>query len=122
MVTLGDIVDRFLTQERSDGNILDESTIMAQAVAATLYYAGYTGLASEAPEISVDAEISVSEWAVIRPLFMLYVEREAAIQLEASRGLGLDVFGRSTSEIASDITMVESEIPRRAFFQPIITV
>jgi hypothetical protein len=61
-------------------------------------------------------DLSVGEWAVIRPLFVLYVERENALRLEASRASGLEVYGRSVSEITSDIARMEDEIlPQRAF-------
>jgi hypothetical protein len=55
-------------------------------------------------------------------LFLLYVERETALQLEASRGLGLDVFGRSSGEVAGDIAQAEAEMPHRAFCKPIVSV
>ena len=77
-----------------------------------------------APVDWVDAqtELNQSEWAVIRPLFLLYVEREQAIHLEASRNMGVDVYGRLSSEIEQDIKIAEDELPRRAFGQPLITV
>lgn len=126
MTILADLVDRFVTQERPAGNILDPDTVLAQAVAATEFYAGFAELAAHAnvttfPDIDDTTNVSRSEWALIRPLFLLYVERETSLQLEASRGLGMDVFGRSSSEVASDITMKESELPRLAFSRKIIT-
>jgi hypothetical protein len=66
--------------------------------------------------------ISQSEWAIIRPLFLLYVEREQAIHLEASRNFGVDVFGRSSAEIQQDIDLYEERLPNLAFSQPVITV
>ena len=59
---------------------------------------------------------------MIRPLFVLYVERETAVQLEASRALGVEVFGRTVSEIDGEITQYESMLPEKAFCQPVITV
>lgn len=67
------------------------------------------------PMVSEDTDLSISEWALIGQLFRLYVEREEAKQLEASRGLGMDVFGRSSSEIVMDIKEAEGELPHRAF-------
>lgn len=127
MATLSALADNFATNERPAGNLLDGPSVLAQALAATRLYAGYAELRTHAgvspvPEITGDTEISNSEWALIRPLFLLYVERETALQLEASRGLGMDVFGRSSSEVASDIIQFEAELPHRAFFRPIITV
>lgn len=127
MATLSALADNFATNERPAGNLLDGPSVLAQALAATRLYAGYAELrahagVSPAPEITGDTEISNSEWALIRPLFLLYAERETALQLEASRGMGIDPFGRSASEIAAEITQAEADMPHRAFFQPIITV
>lgn len=137
MALLGDLVDRFLQEERPISNLLDPAQVEALAVKACEAYSGYGALASHlaipiadpAPEpptpypaITATTEISVSEWAVIAPLFMLYVERENALQLEASRGMGIDPFGRSSSEVASDITVVEQELPRKAFQRNILTI
>jgi hypothetical protein len=66
--------------------------------------------------------ISQSEWAVIRPLFLLYVEREQALYLESTRAFGSDVYGRSSSEIMSDIDRAELDLPGNAFVQPVISV
>ena len=127
MAKLADLAQTFATQERPAGNLLDEETVLAQAVAATRFYAGFAALrahegAMPAPDIDGDTAITTSEWALIRPLFLLYAERETALQLEASRGMGIDPFGRSASEIAAEITQAEADMPHRAFFQPIITV
>jgi hypothetical protein len=73
--------------------------------------------------IGDDTEVSVGEWAVIRPLFFLYVERENAQRLEGSRALGLEVYGRSVSEIAGDIKEMENEtLPNKAAFAVAIEV
>lgn len=127
MATLAALAERFATQERPAGNLLDAQSVLAQAVAAASFYAGFAEIQSHAnmitePDIDGDTEISRSEWALMRSLFILYVERETALQLEASRGLGMDVFGRSSSEVAADITQAELDLPHRAFFRPIITI
>lgn len=127
MATLSALASQFAMQERPAGNLLDEETILAQAVAATRFYAGYAVIraresADPAPEIGGDMEINEAEWALIRPLFLLYVERETALQLEASRGMGIDPFGRSASEISGEIAQAEADMPHKAFFQPIVTV
>lgn len=127
MTTISELAIRFATEERPAGNLLDASALIAQAVAATRMYAGYAQLQSRAgdalqPGISGDTDVSISEWAVIRPLFLLYVEREAALQLEASRAMGVEAFGRSSGEVASEIAQFEAELPRRAFFRPVLTV
>lgn len=130
-------MDRLINNEKPDTTVIDASTVLAQAIAAVNFYSGYGALEAHLaipiadpppvprtpyPAITSTTEISVSEWAVIRPLFLLYVERETEIQLEASRGMGIDVFGRSSSEIAADIAQMELEFPHKAFYQDIITV
>ncbi|AJK46244.1 hypothetical protein [Burkholderia plantarii] len=127
MATLVELAERFASQERPAGNLLDEGTLLAQLLAATRFYAGFAAIrsfetATPPREVGKDTEINDSEWALIRPLFMLYVERETALQLEASRGLGIDPFGRSASEVAAEIAQIEADMPRKAFCQPIVTV
>lgn len=122
MAAVAALAERFLTQERSAGNLLDADTVTAQAVAATRFYAGFAELDTPATEIEAATELTDSEWALIRPLFLLYVEREQALHVEASAMLGVSGFGRGTSEIAGEILQVEADMPRRAFFQPIFTV
>lgn len=130
MATLAALADRFATQERPAGNLLDAPAVLAQAVATASFYAGYAEIRSRVqtdplvpvPAISGTTEINESEWALMRSLFMLYVERETALQLEASRGLGMDVYGRSSSEVAGDIMQAEMELPHRAFCRGIVTV
>lgn len=133
MKTISAWAAAFHDDERPAGNILAPAAIVAQAVAAARFYAGYAALetfrgADEDtpdeidPEITPDTELSVSEWAIVRPLFLYYVERETAIELEASRVMGVDVFGRSVSEVQQDIAAYEAEMSHKAFRQPIVTV
>lgn len=118
---LSDLVSRFVERERGAANILPVEQVMAQAIAAVGFYAGYSALDDES-DITDQIDISVSEWAVIRPLFVLYVERENALQMEATRSLGADPFGRSSSEAANDIAQIENDLPRRVFYQPVVTI
>lgn len=70
-----------------------------------------------------DAELTTGEWVIIKPLFSLYVERENALRLEASRALGLEVYGRSVSEVAQDILVMEREtVPAAGFCHAIISI
>lgn len=131
------LVQRFLEDERPIGNILDDDIILAQCIAAANFYAAYGDLFEhleieipspppcprlEFPIITSDTEITMSEWGVIHSLFLIYIEREQALHLEASRGLGVDVFGRSSSEIENDVVSKEEEVKWEAFSFPIITI
>jgi len=127
MATVAVLATRFANEERPAGNLLDDAQILAQALAATRYYAGFAAIVSQIvvpapPDVAESTEISLSEWALIRPLFMLYLERENALQLEASRGMGIDPFGRSSSEVANDILQAEEGMPLKAFSQMVTTI
>ncbi len=106
--------------------MLDSETIGRLAVAAVRFYSGWGCIASmvanEESAVTIDTELSLSEWGVVGPLFRLYVEKEQAVQMEASQVMGITVFGRNSSEIASEIATAESEIPVKAFSYGIITV
>lgn len=102
------------------GLVIGDDDVTAQAVAAARHYHGYGDIRSvagkSAAAVTEDTAIAPGEWAVIKPLFMLYVERENARALEASRGLGVDVYGRTISEIGPEITQYENnDLPRLAF-------
>lgn len=127
MATVAVLANRFANEERPAGNLLDDTQILAQALAATRFYAGFAAIVSQivvpAPtDVADSTEISLSEWALIRPLFLLYLERENAIQLEASRGMGIDPFGRSSSEVQNDILQAEDAMPLKAFSQLVVTI
>lgn len=124
MTTLATLVQRFADNERGAANILPIESVTAQAVAAVSFYAGFAELThlAEGADIGGSLEITLSEWAEIRPLFILYVERETALQMEATRGMGADVFGRSSSEVGGEIMQMEADLPRRVFCLPIVTV
>lgn len=128
MPTISELAQEFSSEDRPVGVVIDDDQVLRQLIAATRFYAAYGSLEKgEAPipvfdDVTVDTELTQGEWAVIRPLFLLYVERETAIQLEASRGLGVDVYGRSVSEIAAEISQYESQMSFKAFCQPVVSV
>jgi multisubunit Na+/H+ antiporter MnhF subunit len=107
-MTLTELVNRFLVNERPLGVVLDERVVMAQAVAATVYYDGYIRLASTPAAIDETTALNNFEWAVIRPLFLLYVERETALYLEAAQVLGVTLFGRGSEAVQKAIAAAES--------------
>lgn len=125
MATLASLVARFVDSERGAANILPPESVTAQAVAAVSFYAGFAELTylADGEEIDESLEITLSEWAEIRPLFVLYVERENALHMEAtgilSAGGG---FGRSSSEVGGEIAQMEADFPRRVFYHPIVTI
>jgi len=69
-----------------------------------------------------DFDLTPSEYALIRPLFDLYCELENAMGMEASRSTGIEQYGRATSEIQAEITQQEELLPKRAFYQAVVTV
>lgn len=73
--------------------------------------------------IDEGTDLTVGEWAIIKPLFVLYIDKENAMLLEATRGMGADPYGRSVSEIAQEISVMETDtLPAKAFQHAIITV
>lgn len=132
MTTLSDHIDRFQTDERTVGNsMLEPAEIAAQAIAAALHYSAYGPLAmgvANPATITLGTEVDNSAWSVIRPLFLLYVEREESRITTASRIMGEELaYGRELSEIAQDIDRMESPesvggVPAKAFYEPIVSV
>lgn len=125
-MTLSDLVDEYVATRRPGWLVLEDEEVLAQAVDATRFYLGFGTLASGAlalEDVDDRVEVSPSEWATISPLFRLYVEKENALRLEASRAAGLDFYGRQPSEVQSDITVMETEtLPERAFSAPMFEV
>lgn len=69
-----------------------------------------------------DFDLTPSELAIIQPLWTLYNEWENAQSLEASRSQGLDVYGRTTGEIAMDIRERESMMANLCFMEPVVSI
>ena len=67
-------------------------------------------------------DLTASEHGLIWPLFKLYVEKEDATAQESSRSLGIEQYGRSTSEVEAAIVLYEEALPKRAFVADIITI
>lgn len=124
-MTVGSLAENYYSELRPVGIVLDDSVILAQAIKATRYYEGFGGLElfdSRQSIIADNTPLTKSEMAVISPLFELYVERENALMLEAGRTLGLEVYGRTVSEINNDIVQKELEIQNLAFQFDIVTI
>lgn len=132
MASLQFYADRLLNEERPAGLILEPETVEKLLVKATEIYAAYASLdqhveqieANPSAVVSIDlsTDITWSEYAIIAPLWLLYVEREQSIQIEAGRIMGIELFGRSSSEVSSEIQLKEQELPRLAFCQVAFTV
>lgn len=135
--TIKEKVDRYLTQEAPDTNMLPPEQVLALALAAVRKYIAYGELAVHRVQreeweraarldpatprpamaaIDENLPIESSEWGVISDLWALYLERDQAKQLEASRGLGVESFGRTSSEVETDIRMEHENLPMRAFW------
>jgi hypothetical protein len=150
-MTLQELIDEFTAVRRPGWLVLGDEELTQFGVEACRFYGGYGDIRSissagrlqaageaapatepdmvpalpirDPAEISGETALTVGEWAVIRPLFLLYVERENALRLEASRASGLEVFGRSVSEVNNDITQMENEVlPAKAFSYAVIEV
>ncbi|WP_374566037.1 hypothetical protein [Ideonella sp.] len=138
-MTLADLVAEFVATRSPGWLVLTEAEAAECAVAALRFYAAHGFVASlvvvDPDGLPVDTSIDLrlihlavdlttGEWSIVRPLFALYVEREQALRLEASRAAGLDVYGRPVSEIAGDIALMEGSdgVPSRAFAAAAVTV
>lgn len=131
-MTVAVLVTEFMASRLTGGLVLTEAEVTTAMVKAVRFFAGYAVLAHFAnqptpitptvTQIDSTVALTTSEWAIIQPLFNAYVDHENALRLEASRGLGLDVFGRSVSEMAGEIKQLEADLPRKAFYQAIVSV
>lgn len=147
MKTIKQYATDFFENERGAANILTAEQVLTLLISAVHFYRGFTSTEIEKQilvenrckcnflgtcdickelnnnfNITENLLLDYGEYAIIKPLFLLYVERETALQLEASRQLGADVFGRSSSEISADINNYELQLQKLAFNQDIISV
>lgn len=119
---LSDLVSAFENLERGAAVILSSEQVTALAVASVRLFAGYSDLenhmgATDDVVASLGAEdihVTVSEWCLIRPLFMLYVERESALQMEATGMQGVNGYGRSSAELGVEINQFEKDLQQWA--------
>lgn len=112
------------------GIVLDNKQVGRNLKQAVRFYSGYAPLlnalalpdSTNSIEDEQDLTLSDSEYALIKPLFYLYCELENAMNLESSRALGIDVYGRSVSEIQGDIRERETAMAHDAAFEPIVSI
>lgn len=119
-------------KEQGNGSMLTPEDIGLCAVNAALFasafidFEGVTDFEVE-PELGdepivLDMELSRYHWTLISPLFSLYCQRKEAILLEASRPLMVEVFGRTVSEIDSEIRQLEDDFSRRTFMRTCFSI
>jgi hypothetical protein len=133
VTTINALAAEYIAKRETGGLFLEQSEVLQCFIDAARKYAAYgylkslsvgwydTGDATLA-QISGTTQVTTSEWGVIHRLAELYVERESAMRLEATRGLGADTYARTVSEVTQDITQFETELPRLAFLEPIVSV
>lgn len=125
---ISQLVDQYLAV-LPIGCVLTDDQITRHLRDAVRQYCGYARLTSaqsvdyvhsdlysadETPA-PVDVELTHSELAIIRPLWLLYIEHENAVALEASRSQGADPYGRATSEVKQSILDYERSLPQLTF-------
>ncbi len=125
MSTIHDLVEEHVSTRAPGWLVLDLQESMQCALRAARFYAAYGPIKSIQPDgnepiktilaIAPSTCLTVGEWGLIMPLFVLYLELENALRLEASRANGLEPYGRDSTTIAGDITIAESDMPTRAF-------
>lgn len=124
MDTLQSLADTYFNKVRPVGLVISLDTVVAQAIKAAKIYEGSGEFRSfeRGTEITAESQLEADEWAMLYPLFELYVEKENALILEAGRSLGIEPYGRSVSEISPDILQKEQELRSLAFAYDIVTV
>jgi hypothetical protein len=100
--------------------MLDATAVQNTALNAARYCATYVNWHPDTPldsSLTAQTELTIHDWGIITPLFIAYIAREEAKLLEASRIMGVDVFGRSVSEIEAEIRTLEDDLSRRLFME-----
>ena len=128
---ISQLVDQYVA-ELPIGCVLTEEQIARHLRDAVRQYCGYARLTSaqsldtvhsdlyttatpDTAPSAVDVDLTHSELAIIRPLWLLYIEKENAMALEASRSQGADPYGRNTAEVTQSILDYELSLPRLTF-------
>lgn len=142
MQTAQERVDAHYNADIPTRNMLDPEQALALLLAAVRKYKAYGELEHHAQQrqahekaletdphaqlslapVDKDLPLADSEWGVIEPLWQLYMERERALMVEATRIMGDVSHGRMSSEIQADITLYEGDMHVKAFVYGIVTV
>ena len=123
---LSELAAEYATQRGASGLFVGEPQVLQCLVEAARFYAGWQPLDDTASltlsTITGATVLEPGEWAIIAPLFRLYVERESALVIEASRGLGVEQVGRDSSTVAGDIVQAEALLPQQAYVEEAFSV
>lgn len=128
---LQDLAAEYLDESRPVGIVIGPEQVAQKAIDALRFYAAYgpvQSLSSTPGHIPVletltgETQLTTGEWGFVRPLFVLYVENENALHLEASEGFGATVYGRRSAEILPDIATAEELCRGGAFSRGLIAV
>lgn len=131
-MTLEELVKEYLATRSPGWLVLGEAEAMSNAIRAARFYAGYgpiTALAQSKKkpvpgatfeDIGKNVELTLGEWSIVEPLFVLYLEFENSQRLEASRASGLEPYGRTVAEVQADITLFQQDMHGKAFIQPVV--
>ncbi len=118
--------DEYLALRTASGLMLDSADVLDAAVRAGRQYAAYGRIMSApdgvAESVTADTDVTIGEWALIRPLFELHVERENAVLISSASAGGITAFGRTVAEIDGDINNYLATLPDAAFDEDIITI
>lgn len=105
--------------------LLEPDEVEACLCRALQHYLSYAGAVSHRPSpFDLDAvrlqPLDMGEWVEIRRLFVAYVEQANALLLESAQPTGVPTYGRSSSEISSQISEIESAMQQKAFSQEVV--
>jgi hypothetical protein len=116
----------YLALRGASGLMLLDDEVLDCAVRAARQYAAYGDITSTpegaATSVAPSTDVTIGEWALIRPLFELYAERENAMRISTASAGGIESFGRSVAEIEGDISAYLSVLPERCYDAEIITI
>lgn len=123
---LSDLSTEYLALRGASGLMLLDAEVLDCAVRAARQYAAYGDITSavdgDATSVTPTTDLTIGEWALVRPLFELYAERENAMRISTASAGGIESFGRTVAEIEGDISAYLSALPERCYDAEIITV
>jgi hypothetical protein len=123
---LSDLSTEYLALREASGLMLLDAEVLDCAVRAARQYAAYGDITSavdgDATSVEPTTDLTIGEWALVRPLFELYAERENAMRISTASAGGIESFGRTVAEIEGDISAYLSALPERCYDAEIITV